>query len=93
MSVPSVLVRAVGDRKKLHACMTSKATAAKLRADIEFAESYNIQGTPLLLVNGRHSPALGPVMLAMVLAGGDFDAPGFAKLPPARKQDHTGHGH
>jgi serine/threonine-protein kinase len=83
-------------RPQLEACMASPETALKLRQDIEYAHQYDIQGTPLVVVNGREAPAFVPFLYALIMAGGDTNAPAFASLPPPRPprtDDGHGHGH
>lgn len=69
-------------RESLAACMASPETEAKLRDDIAWAEEHGIQGTPLVLVNGRRASSFGAFLYALALAGGDPDHPAFAALPP-----------
>ena len=69
-------------RPDLEACMSSPDTAAKLREDIEWAAAHGIQGTPLVLLDGRALPLNGPMIDALLLAGGDPDHPAFDALPP-----------
>jgi serine/threonine-protein kinase len=73
--------------------MASSETALKLRQDIEYAHQHNIQGTPLVVVNGREAPAFVPFLYALIMAGGDASAPAFAALPPPRPPSPGGHGH
>ena len=55
----------------------------KLKSDIELAARYQIDGTPLVLVNGRKATSFPPFLYAMVLTGGRTDHPAFATLPAA----------
>ncbi|WP_253903483.1 thioredoxin domain-containing protein, partial [Corallococcus exiguus] len=85
-------------RPQLEACMTAPETIGKLRQDVEYAMRFNIQGTPLVLVNGREVPPFAPLIYALVLASGNPDAPAFSALPPARSRGtgspgHEGHAH
>jgi serine/threonine-protein kinase len=70
-------------RGSLEACAASAETDAKLQADIAAAMGYGIQGTPLVLVNGRKATPDPALLLALVLAGGDPAHPAFAALPKA----------
>ncbi len=72
------------DAKSLEQCMQAPQTAQKLADDIRYAMRYNLQGTPMVLVNGRLGSAMPPFLYAMVVAHGDPDAPGFKILPPPR---------
>ncbi|GMT98438.1 hypothetical protein KH5H1_25570 [Corallococcus caeni] len=84
-------------RPQLEACMTAPETIGKLRQDVEYAMRYNIQGTPLVLVNGREVPPSAALIYALVLASGNPDAPAFSTLPPPRSRGsaggHEGHAH
>ncbi|TSC29308.1 vitamin K epoxide reductase family protein [Corallococcus sp. Z5C101001] len=84
-------------RPQLEACMSAPETIGKLRQDVEYALKYNIQGTPLVLVNGREVPPSAAFIYAMVLAAGNTNAPAFATLPPPRARGagngHEGHAH
>jgi len=86
-----------GDRAALASCVGAEATTKKLLADIEYANAYGLEGTPLVLINGREVPPLGAFLYALVLAGGDPGASAFAKLPAPRPEaltdPHFGHGH
>jgi protein-disulfide isomerase len=86
--------KAKADEKVLRACMASASTAAKLKEDIEIATAYGINGTPLLLLNGRTAAPVGPFLYAMILAKGDASAIGFNVLPPPSPGGlHEGHQH
>ncbi len=87
------------DRKKLEACVNDPKTAAKLDDDVTAALGLNIQGTPLLLFNGKEAPAFSPLVYALVLTAGADRHPAFKSLPPPRPKqapgadDHAGHDH
>ena len=68
-------------RSALEACVASAETDAKLRDDIAAATKLGIQGTPLVLVNGRQATPRPATLLALILAGGDPGHPAFASLP------------
>ena len=83
-------------RTQLEACLNSPETSRKLLEDIRYAAQHHIQGTPLVVVNGREAPAFVPFLSALIMAGGDTSAPAFGVLPPPRTltaDDHAGHGH
>jgi serine/threonine-protein kinase len=52
-----------------------------LQDDIDFAIQHHIQGTPLVVINGRQAPGFPPFIYAMIMAGGDNSAEGFRVLP------------
>ncbi len=87
------------DRKKLEACVNDPKTQAKLDDDIKSALVFDIQGTPLVLFNGKEAPAFGPLVYALVLTGGTDRHPAFKALPmprpkpPAGADPHAGHAH
>ncbi|MCB9645332.1 MAG: thioredoxin domain-containing protein [Deltaproteobacteria bacterium] len=68
----------------LSECMGRPETEAKLRADIEYAFAYDLEGTPLVVMNGRKVQPIGPLLYALILAEGRLDHPDFAALPPPR---------
>lgn len=71
-------------RAELERCVTSPATAERLNEDIAWAMANHIDGTPLVLVNGRAAPPVGPFLFGMAMGSGDPNTKYFAKLPPAR---------
>ncbi len=86
--VETATSRAGISKEALMACVNSPDTTARLRQDIEYARRYHIEGTPLVLVNGREAPPAPAFILGMVLAKGDANASFFSKLPapPAPQQ-------
>jgi serine/threonine-protein kinase len=78
-------------REKLQACMDSPETAAKLQEDIGYAIQHDLHGTPLVVVNGREAMAFPPFLYALIMSGGDVDAPAFARLPRAQPQRPHAH--
>ena len=74
-------------RQSLEACVDSDQTAAALKEDIDYAMQHHIEGTPLVVINGRQAPNYPPFIYAMIIAGGDSNAAGFKVLPPPR--DHV----
>ena len=69
-------------RPVLEACVGSPQTAQRLQQDIQYAQDYKIQGTPLVLLNGHEGMPIPAFLYAMVLAGGNGNAQAFAALPP-----------
>lgn len=77
------------ERTALQACVRSPETEAKLREDLAWAMAFGIDGTPLVLVNGRQATSFGPFLYAMALTGGQANHPLFAGLPPPQLQGHV----
>jgi serine/threonine-protein kinase len=73
-------------RESLEACVAAPETEAKLQDDIAWAAEHDIQGTPLVLVNGRKGSPFPPFLVAMVLSEGRTQHPAFESLPPPRAQ-------
>lgn len=82
--IEEVVAPHLGGMAALKRCMGSAETKAKLADDVSFALERSIQGTPLVLMNGREVPAFGPFLHALFLARGDLKHPAFAALPPPR---------
>jgi len=79
------------ERSALETCVNSAETAAVLKADIELAEKHKITGTPLVVINGRKSPAIPPIIYALILAEGDLSAEPFKALPPPKAIEKPAH--
>jgi hypothetical protein len=75
-------------RPRLEACVASPETQAKLRADVDLAARYEIDGTPLVLLNGRKGTSFPPFLYAMILTGGRSDHPAFGNLPAPNPSAH-----
>ncbi len=73
-------------RKTLESCVNSPRTANILREDIELATKHGIEGTPLIVINGRKGTAVPAFMYGMILAQGQDNDPAFGILPPPPKQ-------
>jgi serine/threonine-protein kinase len=71
-------------RADLVLCMQDRATAEKLKEDLEYAEAYKPRGTPMVLLNGRAAPYVPAFIYLMALTGGRTDLPAFATLPSPR---------
>lgn len=74
------------DETELKACISSPQTAARLAEDIAYAKKYRIEGTPLVLLNGKVAPPAPIFLIAMALSGGNPDSPVLLKLPPPPKE-------
>jgi len=72
-------------RAELESCMKSPETDKKLQEDIRYAQQVKPSGTPIVLVNGRSALPLPALLYALVLSGGNVDAPEFSVLPPPSK--------
>lgn len=68
------------NRQKLEACMASPETQKKIDDDVKLALLYGIEGTPLVLVNGRQGSPMGPFLYALVATGGNMQAPELQPL-------------
>jgi serine/threonine-protein kinase len=79
-------------KESLAACVASAETQAKLNEDITYARRYDLEGTPLVLLNGRETWPSAGFILGMVVGGGDVNAPWFKQLPEPPPMD-DGHGH
>lgn len=77
-----VAAKAGMGRDALLACVNSPDTQARLEQDIAYGKAYGIDGTPLVLVNGREAPPAPAFLVGLVLANGDANAPIFSELPP-----------
>jgi serine/threonine-protein kinase len=69
-------------RADLEACVRSEATEAHLRDDLDWAAANDIQGTPMVLINGRKTSPWPVLLMAEVLSRGRADHPLLAHLPP-----------
>jgi uncharacterized membrane protein len=69
-------------RSQLESCVNSPETSRRLMEDIDYAMQHHIEGTPLVVVNGRQVVPSVPFMYALAMAGGDVNAPAFRVLPP-----------
>lgn len=91
------IVSKVTSRSKdsLLACINSLDTQAKLANDITYAKRYDIEGTPLVLLNGRTTWPSSGFILGMAVSRGDVNAEWFKRLPepPPAEEGHEGHGH
>jgi serine/threonine-protein kinase len=83
------------DAATLKACVDSDAAKKKLEDDVAAAMQFEIEGTPLVLLNGREVRPVPPLLYALILTGGSWQHPAFADLPPPRPipSDDDGHGH
>jgi protein-disulfide isomerase/uncharacterized membrane protein len=70
-------------RSQLEACLNSSETSHHLQDDIDYAQAHHLEGTPLVVVNGREVMTSVPFLYALVMASGDANAPVFRVLPPA----------
>ncbi len=68
-------------RTSLQTCVNSPATTAMLKEDIEYADQHKLEGTPLVVINGRKATALPAAILSLIMAQGHDDDPAFLLLP------------
>ena len=73
------------DEVALNACMQAPETDARIAEDIAYARKYAIEGTPLVLLNGKVAPPSPIFLMAMALSGGNVDSPLLLNLPPPPK--------
>jgi len=78
-------------RSQLDACVNSPETTRRIHEDVVYAQQHDIHGTPLVVVNGREVPPHMAVLYALVMAGGDANAPAFRVLP--KPQPTVAHSH
>lgn len=87
------------DPAKLKKCIESEKTDKLLADDVADALALNIEGTPLVLFNGKEVRPFAPLVYALILTGGSHQHPAFRDLPPPRApqtaapDDHAGHPH
>ena len=82
------MAEGVMPRRELESCVARPETSQKLQSDIALAVRYDIDGTPLVLLNGKKATSFPPFLYAMVLTGGRADHPAFDTLPPANPAAH-----
>ena len=82
-NVMSIAASGSVNRAQLEACVNSAETTRRLQEDIAYAMQHHIEGTPLVVVNGREVVPSVPFLYALAMAGGDVNAPAFRVLPPS----------
>lgn len=75
-------------RDALQACLDRPETQGKLQSDITYAMRHRLDGTPLVVLNGKKATSFGPFLYAMILTEGNGKHPAFAELPPPNPQAH-----
>lgn len=75
-------------KNQLQACMNSQETASRLAADIAYAMEHGLDGTPLVVANGKKGSGFGPFLYALVLTQGAGRHPAFAELPAPNPNAH-----
>ena len=75
--------------KLLDQCLDSDATTQALSQDIQLAMRYDLDGTPLVVINGRKASAFPPFLYLVTLTGGDLSAIDTNQLPPPSAQPHV----
>src|SRR5205085_949664 len=75
------VLKPIADKKKLEACMASAETERKLAADIDAANKDHLEGTPLVLMNGKEVKPFGPILYALTVTGGKTHVAPFKVLP------------
>jgi serine/threonine-protein kinase len=74
----------IADKAKLQSCFQSPETEKKLEADIDAANKNHLEGTPLVLLNGKEVKPFAPVLFTLVLTGGKTHAEALKVLPPPK---------
>ena len=72
----------------LQACIQAPTTAATLDADIAYAMEHGLDGTPLVVANGKKGTGFGPFLYALVLTQGQGRHPAFGELPKPNPNAH-----
>ena len=93
IDVINMLGKTLAPDVNLSSCVAQKSTNDKLTADIQYALEHEIEGTPMILVNGRKASAFPPFLFSIMMAEGDGNHPAFASLPKAQerpKEPHAG---
>jgi serine/threonine-protein kinase len=67
---------------ELDACIRAPETQARLIEDIEYAKRFGIEGTPMVVLNGKVAPPSPVFLIAMTMSGGNPDSPVLLRLPP-----------
>ncbi len=81
------------DPAKLKKCVESEKTQKALDDDVQQALALNIEGTPLVLFNGKEIRPFGPLVYALILTAGADKHPAFRDLPTPRPPAAPGAGH
>lgn len=69
-------------RPVLDACISRSETAARIQEDINFSQVYKLEGTPLVIINGKRGAPMPEFLYAMALAGANPEHEAFKALPP-----------
>jgi serine/threonine-protein kinase len=73
---------------ELRACVEAPATQQILEQDIAAASAFDLDGTPLIVINGGKATSFGPFLYAMILTRGATEHPAFQNLPPPNPNAH-----
>ena len=83
----------ITDRKVLETCMASPELQKRLDDDIAGGIANHLEGTPLVLLNGKEVQPFGPILYALSLTGGKTKTAAFRSLPPPRPLPAHNHAH
>lgn len=72
-------------RTRLKQCVDSSKTREALRNDIQTALQYKIEGTPLIVINGKKATPIPAFIYSLIVAMGRENDPGFNVLPAISK--------
>ncbi|HEX8437227.1 thioredoxin domain-containing protein [Archangium sp.] len=81
------------ERSQLEECVARQETGRKIVEDVEYAMKHHLEGTPLVVINGRTAPPIEPFLYAIILADGDANAAAFSLLPQPQPQALQAHDH
>ncbi len=80
------LLRPFTDKRVLETCIASPDTQKKLDLDIAAGRANGLEGTPLVLFNGREIKPWPPLIYALALTQGKTKHPAFKVLPPPKNR-------
>ena len=80
------MLRPFTDCKALDACIASAETQKKIDVDAAAGRANNLEGTPLVLLNGKEVKPWPPLIYALALTGGKTKNAAFKVLPPPRNR-------
>lgn len=70
-------------RTRLEQCVAAKQTEIELQQDIRMALQHKLEGTPLVVINGKKGTSVPAFIYSLIVAMGRENDPGFQVLPAA----------